>query len=157
MSGLLLNLILALAWAALAGDFSLDSLVMGFVIGFAVLLVSQRIVGTPSYARRAWQLVDLLAFFLFELITSNLRVALDVLRPRLTMRPGVIAVPLELSSEAEVMLLVNLVMLTPGTLALDISSDRSELFIHTMHAGDPDKVRAQIKQGFERRIRRVLR
>jgi multicomponent Na+:H+ antiporter subunit E len=157
MSGLLLNMILALAWAALAGDFSLNSLLLGFGIGFLVLLFSQRIVGTPSYARRVWRIIDLCGFFFVELITSNLRVAFDVLKPRMTMRPGVIAVPLDLTSEIEVMLLVNLVMLTPGTLALDISSDRSELFLHTMHADDPEKVRSQIKQGFERRIRRVLR
>jgi multicomponent Na+:H+ antiporter subunit E len=157
MSGLLFNMILAAAWAALTGDFSLNNLLLGFGIGFLVLLFSQRIVGTPDYARRAWRIADLFLFLLYEIITSNLRVTLDVLNPRLTMRPGVIAVPLDLASEVEVMLLVNLVMLTPGTLALDISSDRSELFLHTMHADDPDKVRSQIKQGFERRIRRVLR
>ena len=106
MNGLLLNMILALAWAALAGDFSLNSLTLGFGIGFLVLLFSERIVGTPSYARRVWRIADLFVFFLFELVTSNLRVTIDVLNPRMTMRPGVIAVPLDLTSDIEVMLLV---------------------------------------------------
>lgn len=157
MNGLFLNMILALAWAALSGVFTLNSLLLGFGIGFLVLLFSQRIVGTPTYAQRVWNIADLFLFFLFELVASNLRVTLDVLKPQMTMRPGVIAVPLDLASDSEVMLLVNLLMLTPGTLALDVSSDRSELFVHTMRASDPEKVRAQIKQGFERRICRVLR
>ncbi len=157
MNGLLLNIILALAWAALSGDFSPGSLTLGFAIGFVLMLFSQRIMSGPNYITKVWRVIDLFVYFLFELIISNIRVAIDVLRPISSLRPGIIAVPLDVRSDAEITLLVNLVMLTPGTLALDISSNRRELYIHAVNAVDADQVRAQIKQGFERRVLGILR
>jgi multicomponent Na+:H+ antiporter subunit E len=157
MNGLLLNIILALAWAALTGDFSPGSLLSGFGIGFVLILFSQRIMSGPNYIQKVWRMLDLFVYFLFQLVTSNVRVAIDVLRPTAALRPGIIAVPLDARTDAEIMLLVNLVMLTPGTLALDVSSNRRELYLHTMSADDPDAVRAQIKNGFERRVLGVLR
>ena len=157
MNGLLLNIILALAWAALTGDFSPGSLLSGFGIGFVLLLFSQRIMSGPNYIQRVWRMLDLFVYFLVQLVISNVRVAIDVLRPQALLRPGIIAVPLDARTDAEIMLLVNLVMLTPGTLALDVSSNRRELYLHTMNDDDPDAVRAEIKSGFERRVLGVLR
>lgn len=157
MNGLLLNILLALAWAALSGDFSSGSLLSGFGIGFVLILFSQQIMSGPNYIRKVWRLLDLFVYFLFDLVRSNLRVAIDVLRPTSALRPGIIAIPLDARTDAEIMLLMNLVMLTPGTLALDVSSNRRELYLHTMNVDNPDAVRAQIKNGFERRVLGVLR
>lgn len=157
MNGLLLNILLALAWAALTGDFSASSLLSGFAIGFLLILFSQRIMSGPNYIRKVWRILELLSFLLYEILVSNVRVAIDVLRPTASLRPGIIAVPLDAQSDVEITLLVNLVMLTPGTLAIDVTSDRRELYLHTMNADDPDAVRAQIKDGFERRVLGVLR
>ncbi len=157
MNGLLLNLILALAWAALSGEITLNSLLSGFIIGFLLMLFSQRLITGPNYIRKVWRFLDLLAFLLFEMVISNVRVAMDVLRPISSLRPGIIAIPLDVRSDVEITLLVNMVMLTPGTLAIDVTSDRRVLYLHTMNADDPDKVREQIKSGFERRVMRVMR
>lgn len=157
MNGLLLNIILALAWAALSGDFSPGSFAMGFAIGFVLILFSQRIMSGPNYIQKVWRILDLFVYFLFALVSSNIHVAMDVLRPTSSLRPGIIAVPLDARTDLEITLLVNLVMLTPGTLALDVSTNRQELYLHTVNAEDPAQVRAQIKDGFERRVLAVLR
>lgn len=157
MNGLLLNILLALAWAALTGEFSPSSLLSGFAIGFLLILFSQRIMSGPNYIRKVWRILELFVFFLREMVISNVRVAIDVLRPTAALRPGIIAVPLDAQSDAEITLLVNLVMLTPGTLAIDVTADRRVLYLHTMNADNPDAVRAQIKGGFERRVLGVLR
>ena len=157
MNGLLLNIILALAWAALTGDFSPGSLLSGFGIGFVLILFSQQIMSGPNYILKVWRTLDLFVYFLIQLVISNVRVAIDVLSPTASLRPGIISIPLDVQTDEEIMLLVNLIMLTPGTLALDVSSDRRELFLHVMSADDPDAVRAQIKNGFERRVLGVMR
>ena len=157
MNGLLLNILLALAWAALSGDFSPGSLLSGFGIGFVLILFSQRIMSGPNYIQKVWRVLDLLVYFLFQLVISNVRVAIDVLRQTASLRPGIIAIPLDVRTDEEIMLLFNLIMLTPGTLALDIASNRRELYLHTMSADDPGAVRAQIKDGFERRVLGVMR
>jgi multicomponent Na+:H+ antiporter subunit E len=71
----------------------------------------------------------------------------------------VVAIPLDAKSDIEITLLANLITLTPGTLSLDVSSDRSVLYIHVMYVDndDLDEVRRKIKSGFERRVLEVLR
>jgi multicomponent Na+:H+ antiporter subunit E len=74
------------------------------------------------------------------------------------MHPGVIAVPLDARTDAEITLLANLITLTPGTLSIDVSADRKVLYIHTMDLGDdPVRFRREIKEGFERRLLEVMR
>jgi multicomponent Na+:H+ antiporter subunit E len=68
------------------------------------------------------------------------------------MRPVVIAIPLEVTSEAAITMLGNLITLTPGTLTLDVSSDHSTMYVHAMDVADVDAFREGIKNGFERRI-----
>ncbi len=105
---------------------------------------------------RLVQLIEFIGFFLWELLLANLRLARDVLGPVSRLRPGVVAIPLELTGDAEVTVLSNLVTLTPGTLSVDASSDDRVLYVHVVNISDVEEVRREIKQGFERRIRRVF-
>jgi multicomponent Na+:H+ antiporter subunit E len=104
-------------------------------------------------ARRVWRLSGLGLYFLYDLVASSLQVAWDVVTPRHRSRPGVIAVPLDLRSAGAVTALAHLVSLTPGSLSLDVSADRSMLFVHAMFIDDPAAERARIKNQLERRIR----
>ena len=157
MNGFLLNLILALVWIAVTGQFEPRNFVFGFVLGFLILFFTRRIVGTPNYGNRMIKVIGLAIFFVRELIKANLRVAYDVLTPGFQLRPGVIAIPLDVQSDTEITILANLITLTPGTLSLDVSADRRVLYIHAMYVDDPEVVRRQIKRGFERRVIEVLR
>ena len=54
-------------------------------------------------------------------------------------------------------MMANLLTLTPGTLSLDVSTDRRFLYIHALYIDDVEKVRREIKQGLERRLLQVMR
>lgn len=157
MNAFLWNLLLALAWVAATGIFTFSNLLVGFILGFLALFFSRQVVGATNYFAKVFQVLVLVLFFIWELILANLRVAYDVVTPRHQMRPGVIAVPLEASSDIEITMLSNLITLTPGTLSLDVSDDRKVLYIHAMYIDDPEEVRRKIKTGFERRLLEVLR
>lgn len=157
MNAFLWNLSLAFIWATMSGRFTLVNLLVGFGLGYGILLLAQRIVGTAAYSWRVWRLMGFVPFFLWELLLANLRVAYDVVTPTLRMRPGVVAIPLEAQTDTEITLLANLLTLTPGTLSLDVSEDRRTLYIHAMFIGEPERVRRRIKDGFERRLLEVLR
>jgi multicomponent Na+:H+ antiporter subunit E len=55
-----------------------------------------------------------------------------------------------------ILLVTNLISLTPGTLSLDVTDDRKTLFIHAMFADDPDAIRAQLKGGMERWVKEAM-
>jgi multicomponent Na+:H+ antiporter subunit E len=157
MNLFLLNLLLALAWGALTGQFYPANLLFGYLLGLLLLWIIFRNQKDQRYFSRVPKIVEFLLFFLRELIVANLRVARTVLSPRLKIRPGVIAVPLDLETDAEITLLTNLLTLTPGNLSLDVSTDHRILYIHTMDFSDANEFRSQIKEGFERRLMEIMR
>lgn len=157
MNAFLLNIFLALIWAAATGNFGEANLLFGFVLGFAVIFFTQQATSSGDYAQRGWRVLSFAVFFIVELFKANLRVAYDVVVPSQNMRPGVIAIPLSATTDMEITLLANLISLTPGTLSLDVSDDRSVLYVHGMFVDDPDEFRHEIKAGFERRVLEVMR
>ena len=153
------NLLLALAWAALQADFTLANLVAGYALGYLILLglVRGGVFPESRYVGKVSLAVGLGLFFLWELIYANLRLARDVITPHYSMSPGIVAVPLDATRDSEIMLLAALINLTPGSVALDVSPDRGHLYVHVMYMTDPEAARAEIKNGFERRVLQLLR
>lgn len=156
MTPFVLNVLLALVWVGLTGVYKPINFAAGYAFSFVVLLAVRRALPDSNYYTKVPRVLYFVAFFLWELFRANLRVAYDVLTPRHHMRPGVVAVPLELDSDAAITLLANLITLTPGTLSLDVSADRRVLYVHTMYIEDPDTFRCDIKQGFEHRVKELL-
>lgn len=151
------NLVLAVVWAAVLGELSLGHLAAGFAIGFVVLGMGSRLFGSSRYFEKCLRLLEFVAYFAGQLVLSSLRVAADIMTPRHRSRPGILAVPLDVESDTEITLLANLVSLTPGSLSLDVSEDRRTLFVHVMFLDEPEAIRREIKQGFERRVLELLR
>ena len=155
---LLGNILLALAWAALQGEFSLRTLVTGQVLGYLILVVLVRggVLDASPYIGRVHRVLGLAAYFFWELIKANLRLALDVATPRYHMKPGIIALPLDATQDGQILLLSMLINTTPGSVALDVAPDRKTLYVHVMYMDTPDAARDEIKKGFERRVLGVL-
>lgn len=152
-----LNVTLAVVWAALWADFSLLQLAVGFVAGFGGLWLAQPLFTEPSsYFLRAWRVVRLVVYFLYELLASSVRVAWDVVTPRHRSNPAIIRMPLDAKSDLEILLVTNLISLTPGTLSLDVTPDRSCLIVHAMFADDPDALIDELKNGMERMVLEVF-
>lgn len=146
-----LNVALAIIWAALTANITLQGLVIGFVLGSAALFLSRPLFpGCRGYFRRAWLWSKLIFMFLYELVVSSIQVVWDVMTPSQKAKPGIISVPLDVKGEMGILLVTNLISLTPGTLSLDVTEDCKTLYIHAMFADDPDAIRAQIKNGMER-------
>jgi multicomponent Na+:H+ antiporter subunit E len=151
------NLLIMLGWAVVTGDWSSLSLVFGFAVGFAALWVARDLFGESNYHRRVANGVRLAAYFLYDLVTSSLVVAWDILTPTLHARPRFVEMPLDAESDMEILLTANLISLTPGTLSVDVSPDRRTLLVHAMFAEDPEAVVAGLKDGMERRVLEAFR
>jgi len=156
MNNLLLNLVLAFVWTFVTGAFTLGNLAAGFLLGYVVLRITQPLIGPSAYDNRLWHQVTLLGFFMRELFISSIRVAWEVLTPGYDMKAGVVAIPLDVKTDLEITMLANLISLTPGTLSIDVSKDRSKLFVHNMYLGDSvEQSILEIKEELEQRIMRA--
>jgi multicomponent Na+:H+ antiporter subunit E len=108
---------------------------------------------------RPWNIVAWLwlgVLFLRELALSAWDVVKITLAPRLAVQPAVVAVPLDVRSDAGITLLADMVTLTPGTTALHVSDDRTTLYVHAMPSASSEQTVASVKQRLERPMRRVL-
>ncbi len=151
MNTFVVNLLFAVIWALFFGAFNWLTLGSGLVLGYAVLWLLQPLTGGPSgYFMRVWYWLKLIVMFHYELVVSSLQVLWDIVTPSHRARPAIIEMPLDVKSDAGILLVTNLISLTPGTLSLDVSEDRKTLSLHAMFADDPDAVCKQLKDGMEK-------
>jgi multicomponent Na+:H+ antiporter subunit E len=151
------SLLLALAWSALLGEFSLGNLVAGAMLGY-VLLRGLAIGGVlpAHFTGKVREILSLGLFLIGQLVVANMRMTVDVLRWRTRIAPAVVGVPLDVTSDMEILLLAALINITPGSIALDVSEDRKTMYVHVMHVRSLDEARAEIKDGFEQRVLRLF-
>jgi len=107
---------------------------------------------------QAIYLAELVAYFTKEMFIATFHVAKEVLSVKSDIQAGIISLPLDVKSNIEITILASLISLTPGTLSIEVSEDKSYLFIHVMNIpnGDADKIKSQLKNGFERRVQRIF-
>lgn len=158
MSKLLANILLAIAWVAATGGFTAVNFVVGLVLGYLVLFMASPIERRNPYFIKVWRVVSFCLFAIKELVKANIQMARWTVGRLDGLRPAILAVPLEPNmTDTEITILANLITLTPGTLTLDVSHDRSVLFVHFMHVEDPQAEKDAIREGFERRLLEITR
>ena len=131
---------------------------LGAFLGVCVLLWLLSFLYNRRFFRQLPRIMHLTVYFIKELIVANIKVTYEVLTIKNTMSPAVVAVPLEVQRNEEIMLLANMITLTPGTLSLQVSDDRKRLYVHTLYIGShAEEFRQQIKAGFEKKILAITR
>lgn len=112
-----------------------------------------------DYFRKLPSLMNLIVFFTKELLVANLRVAYDVVTPITYMRPCIVAMPLDAKTDFEITILACMISLTPGTLSIALSDDKSVLFVHaiTFKKMDPEAIKRDLKEGFEKKLLKITR
>jgi multicomponent Na+:H+ antiporter subunit E len=153
---LLLNVLLAVLWMILQQAFTPLDFLVGFALGFVVIFLVQRLLGHGDYGRRMWDVLSLAGFCIWEIVRACVLLARLILNPEMTLRPGIVAVPLDLRSDTGITTLAILINLIPGTLSLDLAPDRSTLYVHAISVRDAESFRQIIKDEFERRIADIL-
>ena len=106
--------------------------------------------------KRAFAWLRVVATFIAELAKSTAATVRAVLGPTERLRPAILAVPLDVRSDAGTALFANMVTLTPGTTSLDVSADGRTLYVHVLDAPDHAAAVAAMKSTLEARAREVL-
>jgi multicomponent Na+:H+ antiporter subunit E len=83
--------------------------------------------------------------YLLRFLQANYQVAREIVTPGDGLAPAIVEVRLSSRTRFEIASYMSLISLTPGTVALALSEDRSRLVVHGMHAADPDAFRADLR------------
>lgn len=156
MNLFLMNILLAISWCALTSDPSLANFLVGFVIGYGAMALSPVRKISRGYFRRLPRILRLQFFFLRELFLSGLRATREVLSPVRRSQPKVIRVETSLRQRNQLLLLSQLISLTPGTLVLDVDETAGVLYVHTLFARDETGFLQDLRGGMERRVQEAF-
>lgn len=143
-----IHMLLTLGWMALWGSQAWWHAAAGAIVGGAILYALTKGTGQPFYLKRVAALVKFAFVFLGELVMAARFVVRISMAPRPRHQPGVVALPLRLKTDASITALTHLLSLTPGAVPIDISPDRTEIYIHCLDLNELEAVRAS-KERFE--------
>lgn len=121
-----LVLVLFLIYLAMTNSLVASNLVVGFflALGSAGLL-------RPRQRRLAWRrlpgagaaLLHYLLYLLWDLVLSGIEVARIVLRPRIEIDPGIVAIPSGTDSELAIALSAHAISVTPGEMVVEVDEE----------------------------------
>lgn len=152
---LIINILLAITWVLINGEFGFSNFVFGFILGFFILKLSidhNKSKKGNGYFITVFLTLNFILFFIKEVVKSCLVTATEILKRKHNFTPGIIAIPLDVKTDFQITLLANMITLTPGTFSIDVSVDKKILYIHAMNITDKQELIQGIKNGFEKRI-----
>ena len=152
-----LTLLLTGTWLLLVNGWSLNSLVFGFMLGLLIPFVTQPYWPARPRISRPFKVIEYVFVVLADIIQANIVVARIVLfKPNDQRQPNWITIPLDLKTPEAITALAGTITMTPGTLSADVSDDGHTLLVHCLDAPNPEAVRDEIKQRYERRLMEIF-
>jgi multicomponent Na+:H+ antiporter subunit E len=143
---------MALLWMLLRGNLTFPAFLEGVFFAVLTILVTRGVLGAsirrplPHLLRRLPWIVALLVVVAKNLVVGSVDVAYRSLHPRLPVYPGILAVDVRGMGDLELTSLANVITLTPGTMTIEVDTERGLLFVHTINARDLGKTRADIRR-----------
>lgn len=95
--------------------------------------------------KKIWQILDFFFFYVLKIIQANFQLSYQIITPGLKMKPGILKIPVNLSHDQAILLLINLISMTPGTFTMDLSPDKKHILVHALILSDENKIRNEIK------------
>lgn len=157
MAVFLSNVLLSFVWVFLMEDLRTAQFAIGFILGYIILFVFRGLLPDTSYFRRTLGFLKYVGYFFYKNMQANVIVAWEVLSPTNHMRPAFLKLDPEADTALEITWLAATISLIPGTLTVDTSEDDDFLYVHAMHAYDPEEIRREILEDLEPLILEFLR
>lgn len=153
----LLTLLLAVVWVLLQNEFSAGMAVFGLILGIIIPKITAVWWPERPGGIRVGKMVSYALIVLWDIMVANVQVAWIVLtRPNSKLRPAWVVVPLDLRQPEAITILAGTITLTPGTVSADLSDEGHSLLVHALDAEDPNAIRDEIKDRYERRLKEIF-
>lgn len=140
---------LTVLWLLLWDDLSVANVLSGLAVAAAVLAVARvpglRHADDDDRPRiRPLASLYLAGYVLYKLVEANLILAWEIITPKDKINVGVVAVPLRTDSEVAMMVVANVITLTPGTVTIESVGSPPVLYVNVLHLHSIDEVRADL-------------
>lgn len=117
---IVINLLVSIIWLLISDSYTLNNFVLGYLFGLILVYLLHRVMPGKFYLIRIYRMIKLVFIFLLELIKANLDVLKIILKPHISNKPGFFVYHTDLKTDWQIVLLSNLITLTPGTVVLEL-------------------------------------
>ncbi len=132
--------LLAAVWVMLWGEPSLLNIGYGLVLGW-LITVAFRLSPIRFYGRlRPWRALVLVVTLLWDLARASVQLALLAFRPRLSLSPGIVKVPLHGPNDLFQVAVAELISIVPGTLVVETTRHPRALYLHVVDLSEPGAI-----------------
>ncbi|MFD1416498.1 Na+/H+ antiporter subunit E [Oceanobacillus jeddahense] len=155
----LLNVFIAVLWTLINDESELrfTTFVAGYLVGVGIVFLMHRFFGERFYLSRFFALIKLIFIFTRELIMSSKLVLGQILKPKLSIKPGLFKYETVLQGDWEITTLALLLTLTPGSVVIEVTDDGDAFYIHAMDVEESKDILLKSIDTFERAIMEVTR
>lgn len=143
-------------WLLLTDSLGVGAALMGLLLGTLLPPFAARLDREFARIGSLRPIPKMLWVACWDILRSNVRVALQVLGPESAIHPGFIWVPLDIANIHGIAALTSMITLTPGTVSAALSDDRRYLLVHVLHLEDPQALIAEIKSRYEKPLMEIF-
>lgn len=152
---ILVNLMLSVFWLFVTGSYTFNNFILGYLFALLLVYLMRDVLPGRFYIITVYKIVKLFLVFLIELVKANIDVIRIVIKPKIDNEPAFFTYHTDLKSDWQIALLSNLITLTPGTIVLSISDDRTKIYIHSIDFTTKEEEVDSIKSSLEKVVREV--
>ncbi|MDP3897049.1 MAG: Na+/H+ antiporter subunit E [Mesorhizobium sp.] len=153
----LLTAAILVVWLLLNNDLALGHVVLGLALGVLIPLGTSAYWPGRPHIRAPLMIVEFALVVLWDIVVSNVQVAYLILFRRSdSLRSQFITIPLDLKTPEAITVLAGTITMTPGTVSADVSADGHALLVHCLETDSAADTVAQIKDRYERRLKRIF-
>lgn len=152
---ILVNLILSVFWLFVTGSYNFNNFILGYLFTLLLVYIMRGVLPGRFYLITVYKIIKLFLVFLIELIKANIDVIRIVVKPNIDNEPAFFTYNTDLKKDWQIVLLSNLITLTPGTIVLGISDDRTKIYIHSIDFSTKEEEVESIKSSLEKVVREV--
>ncbi len=152
----LMTVSLVLIWLILNQSFAIGQVLLGTVVAILACLILSLLGMAPPRIRFSRAIPYFAATVLYDIIRSNIAVAMIILSGRIRATSGFVLIPLETKNRYCLSALAIIITATPGTLWLEHDSRRNVLLLHVLDLVDEQYWIDLIKQRYERALMEIF-
>ncbi len=148
---------LLVVWLMLNTSVSLGHIILGTVLAIVIPMLCAPLRVPQPKMKKPIKALSYILIVLKDIIVANFEVAFLVVGPMHKIKPGLVAVPLDLSDTLPITVLASTVTMTPGTVSADVSKDKKWLYVHVLDMPDDEQeVIDVIKQRYESHVKEIF-
>jgi len=136
---------------------SLGHILLGAVLAIIIPLMCAPLRIPQPRIEKPFKAISYILIVLKDILVANFQVALLVVGPMRRIKPGFIAVPLDITDNLPITVLASTVTMTPGTVSGEVSKDKKWLYVHVLDMPENEQELIDlIKQRYESRVKEIF-